>query len=326
MSSNMKNQCNFSVSMVDDFGGIHPMRIFVNTFTNEDTKRKKDLELRRFFDVESLEEIQFSEVVKHNPLTVQEWFLKNSSNYSQSSLNGTRITISQFYEWISGFDVGINRNPAKQINISSQKGRPKQYGLITHEEMCKLIKDEKVEPSDQVLYESLYRTGLRISEMLSVTLDMGVMVEENVWKFTVKVKGNSDSYRDIYISNDLYEKWKILAESNKKDRKLHLKHRRIFPYCRKTAQKKHLGEFKNGVLVKKGYFHTVLGLTQEQIEARNIKTHSTRSATSIASMELYDGNAYRAKLSTGHKNTDVYLQYTHGTEMFKEHLSLLLEI
>lgn len=299
----------------------NPIEAFLSRFGKENTRRKKAGEIKRFYGVSDVRDITTEMIFQVNPVNAQDWFFKNS-NYAYETLNGVKTTMLSLYSYfytLSRMDH-FKINPFKMVRFESEKDR-ESYGAIFLDEVKKLVNHPSIPFVDQTMYETFGRSGLRVGELVRLNLDLFTQINDHIYIFEITVKGSKK--RKIAIPSTLYSKFVKIVHLNTNDLHLPFGQRRIFPFSPSTILRKHCGVVKDGIVIKYGYFHTVLNLSQDEIKRRNLTTHSFRSCTATEARRFHHGDVNKAKTATGHESTDVFTNsYDDFKNTFEEHFSL----
>lgn len=120
----------------------------------------------------------------------------NDKNFSQSTRHTYSTAFKSFYSYC--YNKGLCKTNVGK-NLTPIKGKPKERIFISEEEMLKLV-DSVDNEADKVLVQTMFYTGLRISEAIGLTID-DVNFQDNFINVR-KLKGRYD--RKIPISIKLY--------------------------------------------------------------------------------------------------------------------------
>lgn len=137
--------------------------------------------------------------VKRTDLNAYKAFL-NDRKLKVGSINAKLVAIKQFIDFLNDrFELGINAR-VKQEKAQKQYTL-KDEELLSEEDYKALMKvvEDAGDIRAKALFETMYLSGMRISEALQLRIDhvqMGKRIVEDI-------KGKGAKYRDIYISDKL---------------------------------------------------------------------------------------------------------------------------
>lgn len=119
-------------------------------------------------------------------------------DYSTKSVHRKIASVRTFYQWLQR-NGEIDSNPAKLIQLPKLLKKPPSFAHV--EEMNKdnvehLFDDSFNGVRDQLMFELLYQTGIRSSELINLTM-------KNVSTDKIKVVGKRNKERLIPIAEDL---------------------------------------------------------------------------------------------------------------------------
>jgi integrase/recombinase XerD len=154
--------------------------------------------------------VQFLDFIEKSPKEIVKQDIENFNNYLEenelniSSINRKFITIKSFIDFLNDkYDMGITAI-IKKIRRQSQ-----QYldDILCKEDFDKLISSamEHKDKRAEVLFYTLYLTGMRVSEVLQLEV-------EDADKSYITIKGKGSKYRTIFIPPKLQEILKAFAE------------------------------------------------------------------------------------------------------------------
>jgi integrase/recombinase XerD len=154
--------------------------------------------------------VQFFDFIKKSPGEIDKHDIKNYNSYLEenelnvSSINRKLITINSFIDFLNDeHDMGITAR-TKKIKRQNQ-----QYldDILDKEDFDKLINSarEQKDRRAEVLFYTLYLTGMRVSEVLQLDV-------EDANKSYITIKGKGSKYRTIFIPAKLQEILKEYAE------------------------------------------------------------------------------------------------------------------
>jgi integrase/recombinase XerD len=149
--------------------------------------------------------------VKRTDITNYKDHLKGRKLKTQS-INRKLVSVKQFIDFLNErFEVSVT------VRIKQEKIQ-KQYSLKDEEllsqgdyERLMMFVDQAGDIRAKALFESMYHSGMRISEALQLRLDH---VEQGL-KVIEDIKGKGGKYRDIYIKTDLIATLKEYAQVRK---------------------------------------------------------------------------------------------------------------
>lgn len=142
---------------------------------------------------------KFREYLKNDFETVTSDTIKEYQKYlletgiKAKTINRKLLSIRKFIEFIN-----IRTSNDLQIDIKLLKVHKKYVleNLLTFNEFERLVRAAKDSKRTLAIFYALYYTGVRISELLTLKIDI-------VDKDSVEVLGKGNKYRDIYINDKL---------------------------------------------------------------------------------------------------------------------------
>lgn len=171
---------------------------------NEITINKYVSDLKQFYRFVKLKEDKEIEQLSQEELKLQfDNYIKHleKDKYKPSTING-KISIINKYLKVLGVEC-------RHKYLKVQK---KLYieNVITEGEYSRLLEQCKGNKRDELIIRTLVNTGLRVSELLSLTI-------YDVDKREIYVKGKGGKYREIIISPQLREMLKSYVKDYRKD-------------------------------------------------------------------------------------------------------------
>ena len=140
---------------------------------------------------------------------VRTWVVDLIDNdYSVRSVHRKIASIKGFYKWLQK-EGEIEANPVQNIRLPKMSKKLPSFVRVEEvkeESLSTLFDDSFSGVRDRLIFELLYQTGIRLSELIGLT-------EVNVNERIIKVVGKRNKERIIPISIDLYrliEKYRFL--------------------------------------------------------------------------------------------------------------------
>ena len=131
-------------------------------------------------------------------------------DYSTKSVHRKIASVRTFYKWLQR-NGEIETNPAKLIHLPKLLKTPPSFAHVeevSRENVECLFDDSFNGVRDQLMFELLYQTGIRSSELIGLTM-------KNVSQGKIKVVGKRNKERFIPISGSLFlliKKYLVLKE------------------------------------------------------------------------------------------------------------------
>lgn len=244
-------------------------------------------------------------VVREFRLWLNRQTLKNlgkpNETLSKKTQNYYLIAIRAFLKYLARQD--IKTLPAERIELA--KVQERSLDLITREELDRLLNvpsgGELKDLRDRAILELLFSTGLRVSELCSLTRDIDLRSDE------LSIRGKGGKVRVVFVSDKAKQVLKeYLAKRKDMDDALFIK----------------IGRNTSKTMAKKG---ENLGVAKRTIE-RIVKTHAIKAGISkkvtphvmrhmFATDLLSNGADLRSVQSMlGHANINTTQIYTHVTD------------
>ena len=274
---------------------------FLDAMSSERNFSKNTL-LSYAYDLKKFEKFQLNnnvKIIESSRHHIEE-FLKSEFDVGLSSATRTRrlSSIKQFFKFLLDEDWRQD-NPAIKIKLTNKKrSLPKLLSVTEVETILKTAKSIGKTPYSKAmntaLFELLYSTGMRVSELLSLPL-VSLLGQPEM----LLISGKGGSERLVPVSSQAksaIENW--LVERNKLPRNRKSKY--LFP-----------SKSKNGHLNREVFFRLVKKVaTFSKLDAENISPHTIRHA--FASHLLGNGADLRVIQSfLGHADISTTEIYTH---------------
>lgn len=143
---------------------------------------------------------------------IRSWIVYlNEENYENKSINRKLATLRTFFKFLLKSEV-VEFNPTTKINGPKQRKKlpifVKEYDL-NEENLDLLFKSDFDGVRDRLIFETLYQTGIRLSELIELK-------EINVSSNAIKVLGKRNKERIIPISDkltNLISQYKVLKNN-----------------------------------------------------------------------------------------------------------------
>ncbi len=147
------------------------------------------------------DEFEIVNLIKAKHIHLRGWIVDLSEKgHSSRSINRKIATTKSFYKYLLGRDY-IESNPADLIKpLKTEKDLPK---FVKESEIVHLLEsaeftDDFSGVRDKLLFELLYATGIRLSELISLKYE-----DLNLYEKTIKVLGKRNKERIIPVNNSL---------------------------------------------------------------------------------------------------------------------------
>ncbi|PHR32181.1 MAG: integrase [Fluviicola sp.] len=156
---------------------------------------KKDLE--QFFEFAEISEVQ--ELKEVNARLVRGWMVDLMENdYVAQSVNRKLSTLRTYFKWLKREGL-VTENPMKLVRgPKNNKRLPSfiQQKQITESKLSDAFSDDFDGLRDKLMFELLYQTGIRLSELINLK-------DSDASNSQIKVLGKRNKERIIPISKDL---------------------------------------------------------------------------------------------------------------------------
>lgn len=156
-----------------------------------------DRYLKRFFEFAEIktEEELTEEIIRKYRLWLARQKTENNSELKKQTQNYYIIALRQFLKYLA--KRGVNAVPAEKIELAKQK--PREIEFLDEPELERLLNSASgnslEELRDKAILETLFSTGLRVSELCSLNRD-----SINLEKGEFFVRGKGDKLRPVFIS------------------------------------------------------------------------------------------------------------------------------
>lgn len=156
-----------------------------------------DRYLKRFFkfaEIKTDEELT-EEIIRKYRLWLARQKTENDSELKKQTQNYYIIALRQFLKYLA--KRGVKTVPAEKIELAKQK--PREIEFLDEPELERLLNSASgnslEELRDKAILETLFSTGLRVSELCSLNRD-----SINLEKGEFFVRGKGDKLRPVFIS------------------------------------------------------------------------------------------------------------------------------
>lgn len=124
------------------------------------------------------------------------------ASISHLAPNTVRLQLAAIKSYFNFLEKGriITDNPASQLDRPKANPKPKNY--MSSEDISAMLANART-PRDVAIVKFMVSTGVRISELISITLDDYHKAVEGNREITINGKGNKD--RRIYINDSVEE-------------------------------------------------------------------------------------------------------------------------
>jgi len=149
-------------------------------------------DLIHFFDFVALRKIE--ELKEINAKMVRAWLVELSSNgYTNKSINRKLSTLRTYFKFLKR-NLIIDSNPVAVLKGPKTEKRLPEFAQ--EHEMSNIGWIKELNIRDALIVELLYQTGIRLSELIELTI-------HSVFDNKIKVKGKRNKERIIPISHQL---------------------------------------------------------------------------------------------------------------------------
>lgn len=157
---------------------------------SEETIRTYKIWIRIFFDNvdKNVEDIVSSDVSR---------FLMSNKKWSSSTKNTILSSLNSFYSTLIKLDLVKMDNPCDNVDVPKVKNEEKTP--LNKEEQNILIRNGK-NPRDKAILKVMFSTGVRVSELINITLSQYLNRDEHNGIVLTETKG--DKERTIYFSDE----------------------------------------------------------------------------------------------------------------------------
>ncbi len=265
------------------------------------TKKLSDNTIESYYNSLKL----FNRFIKKDLATVDRKNIENyiaylNNTHSTSSINHEITVLNEFYKFIKRKDY-IDKNPMEYF--SSRKSPKKLPKYLTIEEIDKLLSinlNSKFDYRNKAMFELMYATGCRVSEILS--LEVG---DIDFYNCKVLIKGKGSKERILPISDIALKYLKIYIEKYRN--LLFPKNKKINNYLFLNNHGNHLSRIAFLKIIKKEALNK--GIKKEvspHILRHSFATHMIENGADIRSVQLL----------LGHENITTTEIYTHLSNDF----------
>jgi len=117
-------------------------------------------------------------------------FITSFYSYQSTTLNRILSTLSSFYRYLTIQEI----TPANPVpGIDRPKLKNKEITYLKHSQVIRLLSTIE-DPRDHLIFRTIYATGLRVSELCSITIE-DIDFEEQ----TIRVVGKGGKIRVVFI-------------------------------------------------------------------------------------------------------------------------------
>ena len=213
---------------------------------------------------------------------------------SSSSINRILSSIKGFFVWASKMQI-INSDPSEKID--SPKLKKKLPINLSEDDVTNLLNTPDTTKSDGVrdrcILEVLYATGLRVSELVNLTLN-----QVDLDRGLVRVMGKGNKERIVPLGNKA-KVWYLE----------YINHHRDAPVSSKNNKRVFLTN-KGKIFSRKACWYMICRHSKKSIPNKSISPHTLRHA--FATHLLNNGADLRAvQLLLGHSSLSTTQIYTH---------------
>ena len=250
-------------------------------------------DIQQFFDFSEINPECTGDILEVNASMVLAWVVcLLKAKISAKSVNRKLSSNRSFYKFLMTRSF-VDSNPFAAITGPKMSKRLPEFVQkkeIAIEKIDELFTDDDFGFRDKMIFETLYQTGIRLSELISLK-------ESDISSRNIRVLGKRNKERDIAISDDLYENLLELIASKKR---LGCAHEFVF---HTDSQKKMYPKF---VYRKINYYLSkVTGMNQKSphIMRHTFATHMLNEGVAIEVL----------KEILGHANLAATQVYTHNS-------------
>jgi integrase/recombinase XerD len=261
---------------------------FLATLESQNTQRSYSTALNEFFDnnqpyssISILDAISYSQALKTRGL-------KNSS------INLRLSALSSFYDYIAFVTEQNIPNPFSNSHLR-KKSSTSEIEILSPKEVTKLLSVIK-NPYHHALFNLLFHTGLRRSEIVLLTQDNFIKINKDWFVRIFPEQSKSNKYRDIFIPTEIKSQIDSISKPGQY----------IFPMTEQNVYKQLLKYSK----------------------LANIKKHITPHIIrhTVATQALQNGaDVTEVQQMLGHASIETTMRYVHFLETHKNSASRKLK-
>ena len=279
---------------------------------------------KALYNIDSLEFVTDEMISSLTSVKCQNYFqeMVDSEKYAMSSIKNKLIAVRSLFQNIVDDRVTdvrgnllLDYNPLKTYDIKSEG---QSYGLLTHDEMIKILQLVKEDGDTQLYlyYALMYKCALRKEECRNIKLQ-DFYIKDDIARVKVLCKGNK--LEDCECGNELYELAKSIAKEDGT----------LFTFAKNYAFNKLIQKttyHKNGN-VKTRFdkcYCARIGLTEEECNDRIIVLHSVKKA-SVKTCVNMGATLDECARHGHHVNTNYISTYCNDNELSKTSRYINLE-
>ena len=316
------SQLAFNETVIDTgLLSMHPIKAFLNYKKAENTQSGYEQDILSVFnmifadsveDVESITKTQIEAVSTPVAHSIHDQLI-NNGRYAEATIARKIGTMKSLYKFLITV-YASNRTKQQWIftnpweSIEASVSEVDGYGHLERHEVELLL--EVANKEDATLYELAVTTGVRLSALLKLNINTSFIKIDGVWCITGIDKGKK-KFEDA-INNELYEACRELAD---------VRSGKVFNVTRQTVLNRLKGRKDRGT---KGYLHQI-GLTDEEIEQRDLCFHSFKKSAVTFTGDLTNGDI-RAMAKAGHHTNTAYTLGVYDKSQDKKYNSVGLRM
>lgn len=133
--------------------------------------------------------------IDSTPILINDFllFISSEKNYKPTTLQRVISSLSSFYRYCYTQGI-IEANP--MAGIDRPKIKDKEIRYLKHNQVLKLLESIQ-DQRDRLIIRTIYATGVRVSELCSISLN-DIDFEEN----TIRIKGKGGKIRIVFIDDE----------------------------------------------------------------------------------------------------------------------------
>lgn len=178
----------------------------INKGYSKNTIKTYEINLRYYYSFCNAFKIDFKDIKGSDMIE----YVSVMSKYKSTTINMRLSALRSFYEYLINMDI-VRANPVRQ-SLCIRQNRKKPRSLTRREESLFVDFIESKDQHIELAFKILLNTGIRISELTSLTIDN--FIEINDRKYVEIIQSKNDNSRIVPLSNDLYDQVLNFVDSN----------------------------------------------------------------------------------------------------------------
>nr|KEH84647.1 Integrase/Recombinase [Clostridium novyi A str. 4540] len=145
--------------------------------------------------------VQFIRYLINKRKTIFDIKAKDIELYKNYLLNKERLKVKTINRKLTSINQFLKFNHL-EVNVQQISEQKQNYldNILNKNEIEKLLKACKNNKRDKAIIETLYLTGVRVSELIQIRV-------QDVNKKSVTIRGKNNKYRDIFVTKKLSQAW-----------------------------------------------------------------------------------------------------------------------